>query len=261
MLEGFEMGLMPSTHIVPNSNMGESFGLHSFGNDDELLALIYTANVACGFHAGDPSGMRTTLTKAAAGISVGAHPGLPDLVGFGRGEMRLTAVEVRDIVRYQVGALKGFLDAEGIPLDHIKPHGSLYGMFAREDALMDAVCDVALTYGVPLFGMADTAHERVAELRGIPFVAEFYVDLEYNALGGLISGRRAQPTSVERAVKRLPLAIEEGVAIADTGERFPMRFDSVCVHTDAPGQASVALAIREVLSVRSMSSRKEPVNV
>jgi UPF0271 protein len=134
-------------------------------------------------------------------------------------------------------------------------------MFVPKDALMDAVCDVALTYGAPLFGMAGTAHARVAELRGSPFVAEFDVDLEYDAPGGLIIGRRAQPTSVERAVKRLPLAIEEGVAIADTGERFPMRFDSVCVHSDTPGPVSVALAIREVLNVRSMSSRKEPVNV
>nr|MCW2728964.1 LamB/YcsF family protein [Aeromicrobium sp.] len=243
--------------ILLNSDMGESFGLHSFGNDDALLGVIDTANVACGFHAGDPSGMRETVVNAVrAGITIGAHPGLPDLVGFGRREMKLTVDEVRDIVQYQVGALKGFLDAEGVELDHIKPHGSLYGMVARDEALMGAVCDVAEIYGVPLFGMAATAHEAVARQRGVPFVAEFYVDLEYNAEGGLIIARRPQPTPVERAVERTMLALEEGVALAVTGERIPMRFDSICVHSDTPGADLVARAIRDILTTHTSSPRK-----
>ncbi len=240
-----------------NSDMGESFGLHSFGNDDALLQLIDTANVACGFHAGDPSGIRTTVVKAvAAGITIGAHPGLPDLVGFGRREMNLTADEVRDLVLYQVAALKGYLDSEGVALDHIKPHGALYGMVARDELLMGAVCDVAELYGVPLFGMAGTAHERVALERGLSFVAEFYVDLEYNAEGGLIIARRPHATRVERAVERTLLALAEGVAIADTGERIPMRFDSICVHSDTPGATEVATAIRQVIDTHHLSSRK-----
>ncbi|HEY9523820.1 MAG TPA: 5-oxoprolinase subunit PxpA [Thermopolyspora sp.] len=237
--------------IVLNSDMGESYGIHSFGNDDALLGLIDTANVACGFHAGDPSGIRQTVTNAAAaGVTIGAHPGLPDPVGFGRREMKLYPDEVRDIVQYQVGALKGFLDAEGVALHHIKPHGSLYGMVARDDALMDAVCDVAAMYEVPIFGMAGTAHERVATARGIPFLAEFYVDLEYAADGKLIIARRPQATPVERATERVTIAFDEGVAIAVTGERIPMKFDTVCVHSDTPNAVAVASAIRTVIDSR-----------
>jgi UPF0271 protein len=232
-----------------NSDMGESFGIHSFGNDEGLLAIIDTANVACGFHAGDPSGMYETVLKAkAAGVSVGAHPGLPDAVGFGRREMKLLPEEVRDITLYQVGALKAFLDAHGLPLDHIKPHGSLYGMVARDEEMMDAVCDVAVLYGVPLYGMAGTAHERVATKRGVEFVAEFYVDLGYRADGSLIIARRPHATPPEVATERARLALTEGVAIADTGERVPMRFDSICVHSDTPNALDVATAIRQVLA-------------
>jgi UPF0271 protein len=234
--------------ISLNSDMGESFGIHSFGNDDALLELIDTANVACGFHAGDPSGIRETVVKAAAaGITVGAHPGLPDLIGFGRREMKLFPEEVRDLVRYQVGALKAFLDAEGLPLDHIKPHGSLYGMVARDAELMDAVCDVAVQYEVPVFGMAGTAHETVADKRGVGFVAEFYVDLGYRADGSLIIARRPHATPPEVAVERARLALTEGVALADTGERVPMRVDSICVHSDTPNATDVAVAIRQTI--------------
>ncbi len=135
-----------------NSDMGESFGIHSFGNDDALVQIIDTANVACGFHAGDPTGIRETVEKAvAANVTVGAHPGLPDLVGFGRREMKLERDETADLVRYQVGSLVAFLDDAGAPLDHIKPHGSLYGMAARDEDIMDAICDVAVQYGVPVF--------------------------------------------------------------------------------------------------------------
>jgi UPF0271 protein len=238
--------------LTVNSDMGESLGIHSFGNDEALLDLIDTANVACGFHAGDPSGIRATVTAAAAaGITVGAHPGLPDLVGFGRRPMALDADEVRDIVQYQVGALVGFLTAAGLELHHIKPHGSLYGMVAREEALMDAVCDVALAYGVPVFGMAGTAHERVAERRGVPFLAEFYVDLEYAADGSLIIARRPHATSQERARERAELALKEGVAIAATGERIPMRFETVCVHSDTPNAIEVARTVRDVVDAHT----------
>ncbi len=238
--------------ITVNSDMGESLGIHSFGNDEALLELIDTANVACGFHAGDPSGIRATVTAAAAaGITIGAHPGLPDIVGFGRRAMVLDADEVRDLVQYQVGALVGFLTAAGQELHHIKPHGALYGMVARDEGLMDAVCDVALAYGVPVFGMAGTAHERVAERRGVPFLAEFYVDLEYAADGSLIISRRPHATAPERARERAELALREGVAIAATGERIPMRVETVCVHSDTPNAVEVARTIRDVVTAQT----------
>lgn len=231
-----------------NSDMGEAFGIHSFGHDDALVKLIDTANVACGFHAGDPTVIRETVQKAAAaGVTIGAHPGLPDLVGFGRREMKLQRDETADLVRYQVGALVSFLDAEGIPLDHIKPHGALYGMAARDEDIMDAICDVAVQYEVPVFGMAGTAHERAADKRGVPFVAEFYVDLGYRADGSLIIARRPRATPVEEARARALKALTEGLATADTGEDFPMRVDSVCVHSDTPNAVEVTEAVRAVI--------------
>lgn len=237
-----------SRQITINSDMGEAVGIHSFGHDDALLEVIDTANVACGFHAGDPTGIRETVTKAAAaGVTVGAHPGLPDLIGFGRREMKLDPDELRDIVRYQVGALVGFLQAEGIPLDHIKPHGSLYGMVARDEALMHSVCDVAEQYSVSVYGIAGTIHERVAESRGVPFVGEVYVDLGYRADGSLIIVRRPQATPIDVATERARLAVAEGVVLADTGERLPVQFDSICVHSDTPNATEVGRAVRSVV--------------
>lgn len=237
--------------VTINSDMGESLGIHSFGNDPGLLPLIDSANVACGFHAGDPTNIRMTVEAAAeAGIAVGAHPGLPDIWGFGRREMKLDADEVRDIVRYQVGALSGFLKAVGIPLNHIKPHGSLYGMVARDASLMESVCDVAETYGVGVYGMAGTPHEEVARRRGIPFTAELYVDLAYRADGSLIIVRRPHATPPEVARERARLAMEDGLIKADTGETFPVTFDSICVHSDTPNAVDVAAAIRALVAGR-----------
>jgi len=237
--------------VTINSDMGESLGIHSFGNDEGLLPLIDSANVACGFHAGDPTNLRITVAAAAAaGIRIGAHPGLPDIWGFGRREMKMDADEVRDIVRYQVGALSAFLRAEGVPLSHIKPHGSLYGMVARGPELMEAVCDVAENYGVGVYGMAGTAHEEVATRRGVPFTAELYVDLGYRADGSLIIVRRPKATPPEVAAERARLALEDGLIRADTGETFPVTFSSICVHSDTPNAVDVARAVRELVSAR-----------
>lgn len=234
--------------IAINSDMGESLGIHSFGNDPGLLPLIDAANVACGFHAGDPTNIRLTVEAAAeAGIRIGAHPGLPDIWGFGRREMKLDADEVRDIVAYQVGALSGFLKAQGVPLSHIKPHGSLYGMVARDPALMESVCDVAEVYGVGVYGMAGTHHQSVAQARGIPFTAELYVDLAYRADGSLIIVRRPKATPPDVAAERARRALVDGVVVADTGEEIPMSFESICVHSDTPNAVDVALAVREVV--------------
>jgi UPF0271 protein len=195
--------------------------------------------------------MREVVAKAAAaGVSVGAHPGLPDLVGFGRREMRLSPEEVGDLLRYQVGALSAFLDAEGLALHHLKPHGSLYGMVARDEALMDAVADVAVQFAVPVFGMAGTAHERVAQRRGVGFVAELYVDLGYHADGSLAIVRRPTPTPVELATERARRALQDGVVVAETGEEVPVRFDSICVHSDVPGAVDVATAVRAVVAAQ-----------
>jgi UPF0271 protein len=232
-----------------NSDMGESFGLHSFGNDESLMALIDVANVACGFHSGDPDAMEATVALAKAhGVRVGAHPGLPDLVGFGRREMKLTADEVESLIRYQVGALVGFLEKHSLPLNHIKPHGSLYGMLSRDEELMLGAVKVAKTYGVPIFGIAGTAHQRVAEREGVKFVGELYVDLDYNNQGGLIILRRPGHTNIERAAERVTRVLKDGIVLADDGTELTIDFDSICVHSDTPNATEIAGVVRSIVN-------------
>lgn len=234
--------------IMINCDLGESIGLHSFGYDDELVRLADVANVACGMHAGDPGAMNAIVEQAVrAGTAVGAHPGLPDIVGFGRRAMELDAVEVRDLVRYQVGALVGFLGFHGAPLHHIKAHGALYGMTAREPELARAVCEVARQYGVPVFGMRGTAHEQAALDEGVKFVGELYVDLDYRADGTLIVQRRPRPADPAAVAARVRSAMDHGRIAAVDGTIIPVRFESICVHSDLDGAPDVVRAVRAQL--------------
>jgi len=231
-------------NITINSDMGESLGIHSFGNDEALMKLVDVANVACGFHSGDPDAMDTTVALAKEnGVLVGAHPGLPDLVGFGRREMKLTPGEVESLIRYQVGALVGFLDKYDLPLNHIKPHGSLFGMLARDEALMQGAANVAKSYGVPLFGIAGSAHQTVAERSGVEFVGELYVDLDYNAQGGLIILRRPENTDPDKAAARVRRVLRDGKVLATDGTVLDISFSTICVHSDAPNSPAVAQAV------------------
>jgi len=234
--------------VTLNADMGESYGIHSFGNDTALLPLVDSINVACGMHAGDPGSMHTIVTKAAeAGVLVGAHPGLQDPVGFGRRAMDLTAEEVRDLVRYQVGALSGFLDASGIQLNHIKPHGALYAMLARSEELMGGLCEVALQYGVPVYGLAGTCHETTALSLGVPFVSELYVDLDYRADGTVVVNRSGHLVDLELAANRTRQVLEHGTLTAVTGEQIPSRPDTICIHSDLPNAVELATAVRQSL--------------
>lgn len=231
-----------------NSDMAEGFGLHSFGNDDALLSLVEVINVACGFHAGDPDLMNRTVENAArGGVRVGAHPGLPDLAGFGRRKMALLPSEVESVMLYQTGALTAFLAKHGVPLNHIKPHGSLYGMLAADPELMAAAAGVAKQFGVPMFGLAGTAHERVCSGLGVPFVAELYVDLNYDADGGLIIKRRPERTDPAAAASRVTRALAGQPVLSVDGTALDIRFDSICVHSDTPNATEVAAAVRAVL--------------
>ena len=144
---------------VINCDMGEAFGLYRMGDDEGLMPFIDIANVACGFHASDFNHMRATVRLARKhGVKIGAHPSLPDLQGFARREMKMSREELANCIVYQVGALKGFLDADSLPLNHIKPHGALYGMAARMEDVAHAVCDAAEIFKVPLMGMINTLH-------------------------------------------------------------------------------------------------------
>lgn len=231
-----------------NCDMGESFGLWRMGDDAAILPFIDAANVACGFHASDPVVMRRTVRSAREhGVAVGAHPSLPDLQGFGRREMKMEPDELSAAIVYQVGALKAFLDAEGMALSHIKPHGALYAMAARDEVVAGAICDAAEVFGVPLYGLAGTVHEQVYTARGLPFMAEFYADLDYTSEGRIIITREHRAIDPQAAASRTLRAVSEGrVATIDGGE-IAVRADSVCVHSDTPGAVAVAEAVRKIL--------------
>ncbi|MFC0446968.1 5-oxoprolinase subunit PxpA [Rhodococcus jostii] len=234
--------------ITLNADMGEALGIHSFGNDPALLTYVDTINLACGMHSGDPTTMARTVAAALdADVTIGAHPGLPDIVGFGRREMKLNPDEVRDLIRYQVGALTGFLDAVGAPLHHIKPHGALYGMLARNEDLMESACDVADQYGVPIFGLPNTAHQRVAARRGVGFVSEFYVDLDYDDDGTVIVTRAAAHRDLDEIEAKTRRAITEGTTTTIHGTDIDVTVESVCVHSDLPNAPRVAERVRETI--------------
>jgi 5-oxoprolinase (ATP-hydrolysing) subunit A len=234
--------------ITINCDMGESFGLYKMGDDAGIMPYITLANVACGFHASDPAVMRQTVHLAKErGVAVGAHPSLPDLQGFGRREMKIEPEELTASIIYQVGALRGFLDEARIPLSHIKPHGALYGMASRSEEVAHAICDAAEVFGVSLLGMAGTAQERVYKSRGIPFMREFYADLDYDDGGNLIITREHAAVDPGAAAARTLRAIREGKVRSTSGKDVTVVVESVCVHSDTPGAVAVARAVRSAL--------------
>lgn len=232
-----------------NCDMGESFGLYRMGDDAAIMSYITIANVACGFHASDPTVMARTVRLAKKhGVKVGAHPSLPDLQGFGRREMKMQPDELTDCILYQVGALTGFLEREGMPLNHIKPHGALYGMAARSEEVARAVAKAAGVFKVPLMGMAGTLHEKVYKAAGVPFISEFYADLDYAKDGSLIITREHEAVDPKAAAKRALRAVEEGKVKSVQGPDVRVRADCVCVHSDTPGAVEVAKAVHKTLA-------------
>lgn len=243
------MATMTVTRPTLNSDMGEGFGLHAFGNDAALMEVIDVANVACGFHAGDPAVMERTVQLAAEhDVKVGAHPGLPDLTGFGRRRMALEPAEVRQLILYQVGSLDAFLRRAGLQLNHIKPHGALYGMLAGDETLMRAAVDVAALYGVAVYGLAGTAHESACRDAGVEFIPELYVDLDYDTDGGLIIRRTPHTTDPAAAADRARRALAGQPFPSAEGTDVTIDFGSICIHSDAPNSIDVARAVREVLA-------------
>lgn len=235
--------------VTLNCDMGESFGLYRMGDDQGMMPLIDVANVACGFHGSDPDHMRRTVRLAREhGVKVGAHPSLPDLQGFGRREMKMDREEMANCIIYQVGALQGFLRAEGMELHHIKPHGSLYGMASRLEHIAHAVCDAADVFGVPLFGMTGTLHERIYQERGHRFVPEFYCDLDYAPGGTLIVTREHEAKDPALMAAYCRRAMDEGQGTANDGSPFPVRVETICVHSDTPNALDIARAVRGAIA-------------
>ena len=234
--------------VTINCDMGEGFGLYRCGDDAGIMPHIHIANVACGFHASDPSIMRATVKLAGEhGVAVGAHPSFPDLQGFGRREMKMGRDELSACIVYQVGALKAFLDEAGMTLNHIKPHGALYGAATRHEDVAEAIADAAAIFGVPLLGMAGTLQETVYTRRGIPFIAEYYADLDYDAEGRLIITRQHDAKDAAEAARRAIRVMSEGLATTIEGTDLPMRADTVCIHSDTPGADQLARAVNAAL--------------
>jgi UPF0271 protein len=236
-----------------NADVGESFGAYTIGHDPILLRHITSANVACGFHAGDPGVMRATVALARQhGVAIGAHPGFADLVGFGRRELHATPREVEDLVVYQIGALAAVAAAQGERLQHVKPHGALFNMAARDATLADAIARAvaAVDRSLVLFGLAGSELVAAGERAGLRTASEVFADRAYTPDGTLVSRRTSGAVIddaaivVERAVR---MASEHAVVAID-GTRLSVHVDTICVHGDTPGAADLAARIRKALT-------------
>jgi UPF0271 protein len=235
-----------------NCDLGESFGHYVIGNDEQVLPLISSANVACGFHAGDFSEMKRTVARAKKNdVAVGAHPGLPDLEGFGRREMDVTPSEVYDMVVYQIGALQAVAKAQGVALNHVKPHGALYHMASDQEkyakAVVQAVADV--NTDLLLFGMDGTFLTSVGEKVGLHVVYEAFADRTYQRDGSLTS--RSLPnaliTDTNQALKQVVQMLQEGTVTTAESEKIKLRAETICVHGDGTAALAFAATIRSEL--------------
>jgi UPF0271 protein len=237
--------------IKLNCDMGESFGIYRAGNDEEIMPLIDIANVACGFHASDPNHMRKTVELAKKNnVKVGAHPSFSDLQGFGRREIKMPRQDIKNMIMYQVGALKSFLDEQGMVLNHIKPHGSLYVMAAKDENMAHAIADAVETFNVSIFGMANTCHEKVyKDERGLNFVSEFYADLDYDENGKLVIAKGKNETYDSKiATDRVLRAISEKKVTNTVGKDIDVGCDTICVHSDTPNAVEIIKDIKSALN-------------
>jgi len=252
-----------------NCDMGESFGAYTIGADTAILPHVTSANIACGFHGGDPATMRATVSAAKAlGVAIGAHPGLQDLAGFGRRAMQVTPQEAYDLIVYQVGALLGFARAEGVELQHVKPHGALYNMAVAQPALADAIARAVhdVDRGLVLFGLAGSRMLTAAEHAGIASASEAFADRNYLHDGALVPRTRpdALVSDAEEAVRRVVRMVKEGVVADVDGEDIPIRADTVCIHGDGAHAAEIATRLRAGLEaagveVKAMGRADSPV--
>lgn len=240
------------TPINLNADLGESFGAWTMGSDAELLQVINSANIACGFHAGDPVVMRETVRLALAnGVSLGAHPAFPDLQGFGRRVMHLSPQELEATILYQVGALQAMAAAEGGRVTHVKPHGAMNNMACADAAMAATVARAvkALDRELILLAPALSALERAGEAAGLRVAREVFADRTYQADGQLTP--RSQPGAVlhgaQDCVQHVLRMLDAGGIVTTDGQRLPTHIDSICVHGDGPGAVEAARAIRAAL--------------
>lgn len=233
-----------------NSDLGESFGRYTLGMDEKVIPLISSANVACGYHASDPVVMDKTVAMAkAARIKVGAHPGFPDLMGFGRRNMSVTPAEAKAYVLYQLGALYGFCKAHGVEIQHVKPHGALYNMAAKDYGLSKAICEGIKEFDSGLIVLALSGGEliKAAMDLGLPVAREVFADRGYEEDGTLVDRRKegAMITDEKEAISRVVRMVKEKKVRAVTGKDIEIQADSICVHGDGAKALEFVEKIRQ----------------
>ena len=243
-----------------NADIGEGFGRYRIGDEAELLRLISSANIACGFHAGDANTMAETVARCRdAGVAVGAHPGFPDLLGFGRRRMDVPPAEVANMLIYQIGALDGFARVAGVRLHHVKLHGALYNMAAVDPILADAVARTVYEYDPTLLLLAPggSSLDEAARHVGLTVVREVFADRAYQPDGTLVDRDRpgAVVTDADAAATRITGLIRDGCVAAVDGTLLPVTAESICVHGDNNAALSMVVAIRRELSAAGIGVR------
>ncbi|PAV19385.1 hypothetical protein PNOK_0431900 [Pyrrhoderma noxium] len=231
--------------------MGEGYSLYAMGDDEALMKTIHLANIACGFHASDFMIMnKTVLLAKENNILIGAHPSLPDLQGFGRREMAIEPDELASCFIYQVGALSGFLHVHGLEMNHLKPHGAVYGQTARSVELARSVVGVAKQFNVSFMGLAGTAHQVAAQELGVKFIAEWFADLDYSPEGKLLITKKHDPLSLEEVESRVKRMLSDGLITTKNGT-MPIAEGiqeiSICVHSDTPGALEIAKLVKRLV--------------
>lgn len=236
-----------------NCDLGESFGAYTIGMDEQVIPFITSANVACGFHASDPLVMEKTVKLAKENdVCVGAHPGFPDLMGFGRRNMKISPAEAKAYVMYQIGALDAFCREQGIAMQHVKPHGALYNMAGKDAGLAEAICEGIKAVNPKLILLAPMGSQMLAaaEAMGLSCAKEVFADRAYEEDGSLVARSKpgAMVTDEELAVNRVIRMITEGKVETITGKDIPIQADSVCVHGDGPKALLFVQKIRKALT-------------
>ncbi len=241
-----------------NCDMGESYGAWKMGADAEVMPFITSANIACGFHGGDPATIRKTVRLAVDhGVAIGAHPSLPDLMGFGRRVMRISPQDMYDLVVYQAGAVEAFARAAGAKLHHVKCHGALYNMAANDEALSEAMVRAVkdLGSGVALYALSGSKNLEIGKKAGVRTVGEVFADRGYSDDGTLAPRDKAGGMIVDAAasVKQALAMIEEGYVTSLAGKRVPVAADTMCLHGDQPGAVTFAKTLRETFKERNIT--------
>lgn len=240
-----------------NCDLGESFGCYKIGMDSEVIKFISSANVACGFHASDPVVMAETVKLAKEnGVSVGAHPGFPDLVGFGRRNIDVSAKELKAMVQYQIGALKAFCAAGGIKMSHVKPHGAMYNMAAKDASMAFAIAEgiAEVDPSLVLLGLSGSKLLEAAGKAGLKCASEVFADRAYEEDGSLVARSKsgAVITDAEEAISRVICMVKHGKVKAVTGKEISISPDSVCVHGDNPKALGFVKLIHERLAAEGI---------